>query len=392
MFGNFDIVWRGRSILGDSGGSPRVMALLKFMLAQPGKALTAEAIAQNVWPENEYQDEKKVVRTYVHRLRRFLKEENAARRDFTADIGIASQSGGYIAELSPDAALDTAEFERIKDLTLGALDQPAMLAAFARVNGVYGGEFLPECRYDHWAIMLRNYYLRAYCTVTLRVIAVLERAGNWPAILDVCEKSLKMAELDEGINVAFLGALVETGQSAAALKHYSYLTGKLYTELSAVPSEKLREVYARAKASRKREDSFAVMGDVSPETIDKQAVYNMLTEIVKVYVEADNNRYSIATAEVRKIGEMGEIIEYGGTNAEKSDIAESLRYALEYALRRGDMYAILRERYGAVVVLADAKPEFYRNIENRISNAFYSRYQGYAYKIFISVSPVTMVR
>ncbi len=392
MFGCFDITLNGKTIFLETTANNKAIALLRFLLAQKDKVFTAEAIAQNVWPENEYYDEKKVIRTYIHRLRKLLSQENFFHKDFGEDINIVNIKGGYKAELSDRVRLDIDAFGEYKDAIMSGKDVSALTEAFFGLNDIYSGEFLEECRYDHWVIMLRNYYLRTFSSLACRVLSMLWDDKDYSAMIDVCERSLKICELDENINLYFLQALVETDQITSALSHYSVITSKMYAELSITPSEKLREMYAKIKAYKKQEENI---GTLTTETIDRKSLFIMLDEIVKTYLESDQNKYSVAYIEVLKINEFGEITSDGEpkhrTPEEKTDIAESLKYALEYALRKNDMYTINEKTCSAIVVLYDAKINFYNNIKSRISNAFYSRYTGFKYKINVEISQVTSI-
>lgn len=392
MFGYFDVTFRGRSIFLETNSSVKSIALLRFLLAQKEKAFTAEAIAQNIWPENEYVDEKKVIRTYIHRLRRILEKENAFKRDFTEHIGISNVKSGYKAIVATGVDIDAEIFEEYKIKVMGDMTEDEALSAFAHVDKLYSGEFLEECRYDHWAVMLRNYYLRTYSAIACRVLSKLQENRSFGKMLEICEKSLKICELDESINIFFLQALIDTEQITSAIQHYSYLTSKMYTELAVTPSEKLREVYARIKTYKKQDESLQAL---PTDAIDKQNLFIMLNEIVKTYLESDKNKYSIACIQIAKVDEQGEItredLSGDGAARERAEIRASLKYAMQYALRKNDMYAVNEDKLSAVAVLYDAKPVFYSNIENRITSAFYSRYDRFVYKMLINISQATVV-
>jgi hypothetical protein len=161
-----------------------------------------------------------------------------------------------------------------------------------------------------------------------------------------------------------------------------------------MPSEKMRELYTRIKTYKSQEDAIGTLS--MADTVDRRGLFNMINEIVKVYLATDKYKHSVAHIEVFKLNDFGEIAGDGTTEhrtpEEKEDINNSLKYALEYALRKNDMYTILEEECLGIVMLYDAKVEFYDNIINRIANAFYSRYAGYQYKIKIKIAQVVTIR
>lgn len=393
MFGCFDITYNKKSIFLETSSNVKSIEMLRFLLSQKDKVFTAEAIAENVWPENEYLDEKKVIRTYIHRLRKILTIENYFKKDFTNCINIANIKGGYKAELADNIELDTDLFEKYKNIITLTNDEETCVKAFEEINKIYSGEFLEECRYDHWAIMFRNYYLRTFSSAVCHILAILQENKNYAKMIDICEKSLKICELDENINIYFLQAMIESDQVSNALQHYSFITSKMYTELSVMPSEKMRELYMKIKTYKKQEDTIGTL--TMADSMDRRGLLNTINEIVKVYLASDKNNYSVAHIEVFKLNEYGEIAEDGAskhrTEKERADITGSLKYALEYALRKNDMYTIMEEDCSSIVVLHDAKAEFFDNIVNRIANAFYSRYSGYQYKIKIKISQVVTI-
>jgi DNA-binding SARP family transcriptional activator len=394
MFGCFDIQYNSKSIFLETSSNVKSIEMLRFLLSQKDKIFTAEAIAENVWPDNEYLDEKKVIRTYIHRLRKILTTENYFKKNFTDSINIVNVKGGYKVDLADSVRLDIDLFDKLRNVILGAKDEETATEAFEQLYEVYGGEFLEECRYDHWAIMFRNYYLRTFSAVTCHVLSILQQNKNDIKMLDLCEKALKICELDENINIYFLQAMIESDQVANALQHYSFITSKMYTELSVLPSEKMRELYTKIKTYKSQEDAIGTLS--MADTMDRRGLFNMVNEIVKVYLSTDKYKHSVAYIEVFKINEFGEITEDGSaehrTAEEKTDIIASLKYALEYALRKNDMYTILDDDLIAIVMLYEAKVEYYDNIINRLTNAFYSRYAGYRYKIKIKISQVVTIR
>jgi len=371
MFGFFDITYKGKSIFLESAGNAKPLALLRFLLSQKDKVFVPETIAENVWPENEYLDEKKVIRTYIHRLRKIISHENVFKKDFSEDINIVNVKGNYRLMLSDAVKMDTVEFEHCRMLVSREFDDERLIETFHHVFEIYSGEFLEDSKFDHWVIMLRNYYLRSFSSMVNVILENLERSKRYTDMINICEKSLQIYDLDENVNIFFIKAMIETEQVNSAMKHYSFITSKMYNTLSVTPSEKMREVYKRLKTTKASDPSPAANTDI--DGVDSSNLWLMINEAVKSQMKSNENRYSIGYVTISKsdivaVGENGEPPrEHSG-----SEINESLRQALEFALRKNDMYAITEESM-AILVLHDAKPEFFTNISSRISQSFYSR-------------------
>jgi len=385
MFGFFDITYKGKSIFLESASNARPLALLRFLLSQKDKVFVPETIAENVWPENEYLDEKKVIRTYIHRLRKIISQENVFKKDFSDQINILNVKGNYKLVLSDDVRMDTLEFELCRNVVSRELDDERLIETFNRVCSIYSGEFLEDSKFDHWVIMLRNYYLRSFCTMVGVILEHLERRQRFNEMIDICESSLQIYDLDEAINIFFIKAMIETNQVNNAMKHYSFITSKMYNTLSVTPSEKMREVYKRLKSTQVTENTASA--PVEFENLDNSSLWLMINEAVKSQMKSTENQYSIGYV---TIGES-DIVSHEAIDGEPDDeaqrenysgeeIQESLRQALEFALRKNDMYAITDELM-AILVLCDAKPEFYANISSRICTSFYSRINKLKYKL-----------
>jgi|GEM_PF-824555 len=388
MFGFFDITYKGKSIFLESASNARPLSLLRFLLSQKDKVFVPETIAENVWPENEYLDEKKVIRTYIHRLRKIISQENVFKKDFSEQINILNVKGNYKLMLSEDVQMDTLDFERYRNIVSRELDDERLIETFNRVCSIYAGEFLEDSKFDHWVVMLRNYYLRSFCTMVGVILEHLERRKRFNEMIDICERSLQIYDLDEAINIFFIKALIETDQVNNAMKHYSFITSKMYNTLSVTPSEKMREVYKRLKSTQVTADN-TTSAPVEIENLDGANLWLMINEAVKSQLKTTENHYSIGYVTISGSDIVAETEEPEALTEEEAalresysrdEIKESLRQALEFALRRNDMYAVTEE-LTAILVLHDAKPEFYTNISGRICTSFYSRINKLKYKL-----------
>ncbi len=398
MFGFFDVTYKGKSIFPDSTSSIKSIAILRFMLSQKNKLFLAETIAENVWPENEYLDEKKVIRTYIHRLRRILVAENSFRKDFSSLIRILNVKGSYILETSDEVEMDTELFETLKTKVAETELTENLMNIFEELLELYTGEFLEECRFDHWVLMLRNYYLRLFCSTVNAILAKLETNSAFAEILDICERSFKVYELDEGISIAFIKALIDFDRITDALQHYNYITTKMYNELSVTPSEKMRLVYAGIKA-KKKDDGHEETNVL--EAIDTNTLMIMIDEAVRHQLAPEKNKYSLGYVKILP-NELQNIPEFFTDNSaeeqpkeeqnenisevKKSPVLESLKQAIEFALRKNDMY-VITDDLSALILLYEAAESSYPIIANRIKQSFYSRHDGFDSKLHIRIYP-----
>lgn len=383
MFGFFDIKYKNKSILRDVGSSAKSLDILKFLMTQKGIVFLPEAVAENVWPGNDYVDERKVVRTYVHRLRKILAGENSFNKDFSNDIRIVNVKGSYKAEMSDNVVMDIDIFQNYCSEVTNEEDTNKLLDYFNKITSIYTRKFLEENRMDAWVVMFRNYYLRIFCATVNNILDKLSDKADYSNIRVTCEKSLKIYDLDEGINIHFLNAMIESNQISGAMQHYTYITGKMQDELKISPSDKMKAVYNKLKLETApyMEDTgnSSKMEEIDLRTMIREIImesYSRSAQFSVGYVK-------IVQSDFRNIGAIRE--------DDKVSLLKHLKFSLEASLRKGDMFA-LTDVHSAIIVLQGAREEYFNNIAGRISDTFFERYGGVAHTLDIKIFPATDVK
>lgn len=383
MFGFFDITYKNTSILRDIGSSAKSLDILKFLMIQKGIVFLPEAVAENVWPGNDYVDERKVVRTYVHRLRKILSGENAFNKDFSDDIRIVNVKGSYKAEMSDNVVMDIDVFQNYCGEVINEINSDKLLEYFEKIIAIYTRKFLEENRMDAWVVMFRNYYLRIFCAAVNSILEKFKNKGDFANISMICEKSLKIYDLDEGINIRFLEAMIESNQIAGAMQHYTYITGKMQDELKIAPSDKMRAVYNKLKIE-------SITQDEETKAVSQIEGFDLRTMIREIITESYSRSaqfsvgyVKIVPSDFRNIGAIRE--------DDKLSLLKHLKFALESTLRKGDMFALTDEN-SAVIVLQGAREEYFTSIAGRISDTFFERYGGVAHTLDIKIFPATDIK
>ncbi|MDR3091518.1 MAG: winged helix-turn-helix domain-containing protein [Clostridiales bacterium] len=387
MFGFFDILYKGSSILRNVGNSGKSLDILKFLIIQKGLIFLPEAIAANVWPANDYIDEKKVIRTYVHRLRKILAYENATGLDFSADISVLNIKGSYKAELSDNVIMDTDVFQDLCHQASKEEGTAELVRLFESIIGLYKRNFLEENRIDAWVVSFRNYYLRVFCQAVNTILDRIASNGDNSRIYDICEQSLKIYDLDEAINIHFLKAMIASDQLAGAMQHYTYITEKMHNELKIMPSDKMRAIYGQLQidaeetpeAPRHGGAHQSAQAQLSPAPSANLA--DMIRNIVLEYQPSG----SIAVGIVRIAPTDAE-----AASADSDEMLINLKFALGNSLRHGDSFVMTHDDF-AVIVVQNAREEYYETIAQRINDAFARRLANPTHELDIKLYPARLV-
>ncbi|GHU76155.1 hypothetical protein FACS1894188_08240 [Clostridia bacterium] len=355
MFGVFDITFEGASILSGMGNSGKALDILKFLIIQNGVVFLPETIVSEIWPSNEYADEKKVVRTYIHRLRKILSAENSLGIDFSEYINIVNIKGSYKAELSDGVTLDTDVFQNYCHSVIAEDDTDRLLELFNKITDLCKRNFMSENYSDSWVIAFRNQYSRVFCDSVNNIIEKLKPRVAPEIVRELCEKTLKIHELDERINLHFIRAMIDSRQIVGATQHYKYITEKMYAELNLPPSEKMREI-SRELNLDKSDALTAIIRDIIKET---QAESSVSIGIVKLVSNS--------------------------ASANLNNALSALRSALDHAMRKGDLFAMAGD--SAIIVLFGAREEYYKNISERINLAFLKNTAHFGCTLDIQIYP-----
>ncbi len=141
---------------------------------------------------------------------------------------------GFVA-LCPDWALST-DVEAFESAAKSALGKGPGRgeAACAEAAELYGGDLLPDDRYEVWTVKPRE-------RLRLRYIELLKRSARWETVLDVDPS-------DEESHRALMRDHIEAGNRQAALRQFARLRQALRADLGVGPDRTSVELYERALA------------------------------------------------------------------------------------------------------------------------------------------------
>src|SRR5215469_14688697 len=227
--------------------------LTKLLAAQPSHALHREQIIDILWPAADTQSSLNSFGKAVHAARHAL-EPGLARRHSSTYLRL---EGSMLALDMGHAAIDADQFEQDAQDALRRRDVPAFESALA----VYGGELLPEDRYEDWCVERRNFLAELHVRVLLALADELERRGAFNASADRLREVLEKDPTREEAHRHLMRLYAEMGTSDQAVRQFHRCETALRQELDLAPQHETALLYHDILASR-----------IPPRTIAPMAV------------------------------------------------------------------------------------------------------------------------
>jgi DNA-binding SARP family transcriptional activator/tetratricopeptide (TPR) repeat protein len=207
LLGRFGVTVDDEPIADGSWTRRHAAALVKVLAMAPGRRLHREQIIDLLWPDDTLDEAAPKLHKAAHFARRAL--------DLPNSIVLRGESVVLLPDAEP--AVDVLRFEELARRALAAGDVTVAREAL----GLYGGELLPQDRYEPWAGDRRE-------QLRLRHLDLLRLDGQWETLV----------ELDEGDELAHLELMrrhAAKGDRHAALRQFERLDRALCRELGVAP-------------------------------------------------------------------------------------------------------------------------------------------------------------
>jgi predicted ATPase/DNA-binding SARP family transcriptional activator/DNA-binding CsgD family transcriptional regulator len=238
LLGGFSI-WVGSRAVGEGAWHLRkAKSLVKLLALAPGHALHREQLMDLLWPNLRK-------RAATNNLRGSL---HAARTALASDSTVASR---YLASkeehiaLCPEVELwvDVETFEEAASAARRSREPAAYRAAIE----LYGGELLPEDRYEEWAEGRRGELRRTYLALLVELAGTYEERAEYDLAIEVLRKVVAEEPTNEEAHAGLMRLHALLGRKNEALAQYVELEEILLGELGTEPaasSRALREEIA----------------------------------------------------------------------------------------------------------------------------------------------------
>ncbi len=201
----------------------KARALLAFLAAQNGEAVSRERLADLLWPYQGSEQGRHSLRNCLMELRKAL--GRGAASDLAADFANCRIE---------DAIVDLADFERLSR----SQDRDELQMA----ADLYRGDFLADFYiasepFQEWLGAARDRALAAICGLLERLIALQDAAGDYEAAIQSGRRLVTLEPLSKSGQRALMRAYARGGRRGEALRQYKSCANTLQRELSVTPDE-----------------------------------------------------------------------------------------------------------------------------------------------------------
>jgi len=201
----------------------KARALLAFLAAQHGEAVSRERLADLLWPYQGSEQARHSLRNCLLELRKALGPRAACH--LAADFANCRIK---------DAVVDLQDFDQLSR----SPDRSELQAA----ADLYRGDFLADFYiasepFQEWLVAARDRTLASICGVLERLIALQDAAGEHEAAIQTGRRLVTLEPLSESGQRALMGAYAHGGRRGEALRQYRSCVNTLRRELGVMPDE-----------------------------------------------------------------------------------------------------------------------------------------------------------
>jgi DNA-binding SARP family transcriptional activator len=215
--------------------------LVRFLLVHRPATVDEDALFEAFWPEREPRQARRSLQVAVSSARAVL-DAHGAERTVLEMTGRA-----YRLRLTERDVVDVDQFVLAAEAALSARgpERVALLEAAARR---WGGEPLPEDRYEDWSAAWRERLNDLYGQVLRDLADACAAAGDHTSAVDAARRAVELDELDEAAQRQLMLAYARAGRRANALRQFLACRRALVDSLGVEPSEETAELQRRILA------------------------------------------------------------------------------------------------------------------------------------------------
>ena len=241
LLGGFSLRRGGFVVDGDIWGRRAAQRLVRFLLVHRGAAVPEDALFEAFWPDRAPPAARRSLQVELSSARAVLDPAGAER----SVLVVADRT--YRLELRARDVVDADDFERAASTALGAggAERISLLQAAARR---WGGEPLPEERFEGWATLWRERLIDLHSRVLGSLADACSAAGDQAGAVDAGRRQVELDPLDEAAQRRLILAYARSGRRGHALRQYLACRRALVDELGIEPAEETNALQRRVLA------------------------------------------------------------------------------------------------------------------------------------------------
>jgi DNA-binding SARP family transcriptional activator len=233
---------RGSFTVDDEAWERRVaQRLVRLLLVRRDAPVPEDVLFEAFWPDKTADAARRGLQVAVSSARAVLDPPGAER----TTIEVSERS--YRLRLRPGDSVDADEFERAATTALAASGSER-ITLLEVASARWGGEPLPEDRYEDWAIAWRERMLDLYGQVLGAVADGHAAAGDHARAIDASRRAVEVDPLDEGAHRRLMLSYARSGRRGHALRQFLACRRSLVDGLGVEPAEETAALQRRILA------------------------------------------------------------------------------------------------------------------------------------------------
>ncbi len=245
LLGGFRVAVGTRVIADGSWRLRKASHLVKLLCLAPGHRMHREQLMDVLWPDLNPDAAANQLRKAVY----------AARRSIDPNAGGPSPYIGFVAEtlsLPAGVWVDVDHFERAADEARRTKDP----AAYRIAAALYGGDLLPEDRYEDWAVRRHDDLHSEYVSLLIELSDLLSAGTDLEGALAALDRAVVADPANEAIHRRLMQLYALTGRKHDALRQYDRLFKVLAQEAGAEPDGATQRLYEEIRTGENQDPAM----------------------------------------------------------------------------------------------------------------------------------------
>jgi DNA-binding SARP family transcriptional activator len=230
----------GRAVSGWRRRSAKT--LTKLLAVHPGHALHREQIIDILWSGANSESALNSFGKALHAARHALEPELPRRKD-SAYLRLTD---GMLILNTEHVTVDTDQFEQLAEAAMRRRE----IAAYEMALAAYGGELLPEDRYEHWCSERRSVLVESRIRLLLGLAEGLELRGAYNYAADQLRDVLQHDPTREAAHRQLMRLYARMGTPDQAVRQFHLCEDVLRRELDLVPQPETMSLYGEILSQR----------------------------------------------------------------------------------------------------------------------------------------------
>jgi DNA-binding SARP family transcriptional activator len=241
MLGGFGVAVGERAVPESAWRLRKAKSLIKLLALSPDRRIHRERAGELLWPDRSADAAANNLHQALYVARRALEAVGADALEC-----LALRDDMLVLSEALPVEIDAVEFEEAAD-TARAI---RTIDAYRDALALYGGELLPEDRYEDWPAGRREALRELHLTLLLELAERHTSSGDAAGAVEVLQRAVVDDPLHEEAHRRLMRLFAQVGRRQQALAQYQQLRQALRREYEADPDPETRRLFQDILAGR----------------------------------------------------------------------------------------------------------------------------------------------